>query len=217
MLFSAPPTNAGERDMKLYDTRLAPNPRRVRVFLAEKGIVVPSEQVDLGKLEQKGEDYSRINPFQRTPTLVLDDGTVISESVAICLYFEALQPDPPLFGEGPLGRAMVEMWQRRAEFHLLLPVAMAFRHSHPAMSEMEKPQFPDFAAANRPRAVEALRVLDQELATRPFVAGETYSIADITAMIAIDFMRPARIDMPPGLDHLARWHKDVSSRPSAKA
>ena len=217
MLFSAPPTNAGDPEMKLYDTRLAPNPRRVRVFLAEKGIVVPSEQVDLGKLEQKGEDYSRINPFQRTPTLVLDDGTVISESVAICLYFEALQPDPPLFGEGPLGRAMVEMWQRRAEFHLLLPVAMAFRHSHPAMSEMEKPQFPDFAAANRPRAVEALRVLDQELATRAFVAGDSYSIADITAMIAVDFMRPAKIEMPDDLPNLARWHKEVSSRPSAKA
>jgi glutathione S-transferase len=203
--------------MKLYDTKLAPNPRRVRVFLAEKGITVPTEQVDLGAMQQKSEEYSRLNPFQRTPALVLDDGTVLTESVAICLYFEALQPDPPLFGQGPLGRAMVEMWQRRAEFHLLLPIAMTFRHSHPAMAEMEKPQIPDFAASNRPRAVEALRVLDQELATRQFLAGDSYSIADITAMIAVDFMRPAKIEMPAGLDNLARWYGEVSTRPSAKA
>ncbi len=119
--------------MKLYDGGRAPNPRRVRVFLAEKGIKVPTEQVDLGKLQQRSDAYSAINPMQRVPALVLDDGTVIAESIAICRYFEALHPDPPLFGRGALDCALVEMWNRRAELHLLFPVASVFQHLHPAM------------------------------------------------------------------------------------
>ena len=103
--------------MKLYDGGRAPNPRRVRIFLAEKGITVPTEQVDFGKLEQRSDAYAAINPMQRVPALVLDDGTVIAESIAICRYFEALQPDPPLFGRGALESALVEMWNRRAELH----------------------------------------------------------------------------------------------------
>ena len=109
--------------MKLYDGGRAPNPRRVRIFLAEKGIKVPTEQVDLGALQQRSEAYTAINPMQRVPALVLDDGTVIAESIAICRYFEALHPDPPLFGRGALESALVEMWNRRAELHLFLPVA----------------------------------------------------------------------------------------------
>src|ERR1700691_2364423 len=104
--------------MKLYDGGRAPNPRRVRVFLAEKGIEILAEQVDLGSLQHRSEAYTAINPMQRVPALVLDDGTVITESIAICRYFEALQPDPPLFGSGALDVALVEMWNRRAEFHL---------------------------------------------------------------------------------------------------
>ncbi len=119
--------------MKLYDGGRAPNPRRTRIFLAEKGITIPTEQVDLGALQQRSENYTAINPLQRVPALVLDDGTVITESIAICRYFEALRPDPPLFGSGALQIALVEMWNRRAELHLLLPVSNIFRHLHPAM------------------------------------------------------------------------------------
>jgi len=108
--------------MKLYDGGRAPNPRRVKVFLAEKGITVPTEQVDLGKLAHKSPAYTAINPLQRVPALELDDGTIISESIAICRYFEALHPEPPLFGTGPQEAAVVEMWERRIEFHLLGPI-----------------------------------------------------------------------------------------------
>ena len=126
--------------MKLYDRDRAPNPRRVRIFLAEKGITLPMEQVDLGALAQMSADYAAINPLKRVPALVLDDGTVLTESIAICRYFEALKPDPPLFGRGALELARVEMWNRRLELHLLFPVSHVFRNSHPAMKEMEVPQ-----------------------------------------------------------------------------
>lgn len=203
--------------MKLYDTKVAPNPRRVRIFLAEKGIAVPTVQVDLAKSEQKNADYSQVNPLQRTPALVLDDGTVLTESVAICRYFEETNPAPPLFGEGAVGKATVEMWQRRSELNFLLPTAMAFRHSHPAMAEMEKPQIPEVAETNRPRVIEYLRFLDKELGTRAFVAGDTFTIADITSLVAADFMRPAKVRVPEELRNFARWYKAVSERPSATA
>ena len=122
--------------MKLYDGGRAPNPRRVRIFLAEKGITVPAEQVDLGTMQQRSKAFTAINPMQRVPALLLDDGTVIAESIAICRYFEALHPDPPLFGWGALESALVEMWNRRAELHLLFPVAAVFQHQHPAMKQM---------------------------------------------------------------------------------
>src|ERR1700678_4005367 len=109
--------------MKLYDGGRAPNPRRVRIFLAEKGITVPAEQVDLGTMQQRSEAFTAINPMQRVPALLLDDGTVIAESIAICRYFEALHPDPPLFGRGALDAALVEMWNRRVELHLFFPVS----------------------------------------------------------------------------------------------
>lgn len=203
--------------MKLYDSRVAPNPRRVRIFLAEKGISVPTEQVDLGRLEQRSEAFSRVNPLQRTPALVLDDGTVLTESIAICRYFEELQPDPPLFGVDALSKAQVEMWQRRVEFGLLQTVAGVFRHTHPAMREMEVPQIPAWAEAQRPRALAFLALLDAELAGRPFIAGDRFSVADITALVAVDFLKPARIVAPPELTHLAHWRAEVSARPSAAA
>jgi Glutathione S-transferase len=203
--------------MKLYDGGRAPNPRRVRIFLAEKGIEVPLVQVDIGKLEQKGTEFSRINPLQQVPALELDDGTIITESIAICRYFEELHPEPALFGRGALGTALVEMWQRRVEFHLLQGVQYVFRHTHPAMKEMEVPQVPAWAEATRPRVLSFLRLLDRELAGRPFIAGEEFSVADITALVAVQFMKPARIDMPEGLAHLERWYNSVAARPSASA
>lgn len=200
--------------MKLYDGGRAPNPRRVRIFLAEKGITVPTEQVDLGKLEQRSDAFSAINPIQRVPALVLDDGTVITESIAICRYFDALHPEPPLFGRGPLETALVEMWQRRVELHLLTVVSHAFRHLHPAMAALEVPQVAAWGEANKPRALEFLAFLDAELAQRPYVAGARYSVADITAVVAVDFMKPAKIAVPDGLAHLRRWHAEVSARPA---
>jgi glutathione S-transferase len=201
--------------MKLYDTARAPNPRRVRIFLAEKGIVVPMEQVDLGKLEQWSETFTAINPLQQTPSLILDDGTIIAESLAICRYFEELQPKPALFGEGALGKANVEMWQRRVELHFFSRVLNVFRHGHPKMAEREKPQIPAFAEANRPKALGFLGLLDGELANRPFIAGDDFSVADITALAGVDFMKPAGLAMPEDLPHLAQWYARVSSRPSA--
>ncbi len=203
--------------MKLYDGGRAPNPRRVRVFLAEKGITVPAEQVNLGTMQQRSEAYTAINPLQRVPALVLDDGTVIAESIAICRYFETMQPDPPLFGRGALEEALVEMWNRRAELHLLFPVSSVFRHLHPAMAQLEVPQVPEWGEANKPRAMSFLEFLDGELKNRPYVAGEKYSVADITAMIAVDFMRVAKLAVPDALTNLKRWHASVAARPSASA
>jgi glutathione S-transferase len=203
--------------MKLYDGGRAPNPRRVRIFLAEKGIDIPTEQVDLGALQQRSQAYTAINPMQRVPALVLDDGTVIAESIAICRYFEALSPEPPLFGRGALDCALVEMWNRRAELHLLFPVASVFQHQHPAMKQMVTPQVPDWGEANKPRVAAFLRFLDGELKARPFVAGANYTVADITAMVAVDFMRVSKLAVPEELGNVRRWHQAVSARPSAAA
>jgi glutathione S-transferase len=203
--------------MKLYDSKMAPNPRRARIFLAEKGISIPTEQVDMMKMEHRTPEYTALNPLQRMPALVLDDGTIITESIAICRYFEALQPEPPLFGVGATEIAQVEMWNRRAELNLLFCVAQVFRHSHPAMKDLEVPQVPDWAEANRPRIGEYLRMLDAELKDRPFVAGDRYSVADITTLCAIDFMKPIRTPVPEECINVKRWHAEVSARPSARA
>lgn len=203
--------------MKLYDSSRAPNPRRVRVFLAEKGIAVPTEPIDLGTLEQKSVAFSAVNPLQRVPALVLDDGTVITESIAICRYFEATHPEPPLFGTATLESVMIEMWNRRVEFHLFGPVSQVFRHLHPAMKQMEVPQVPAWGEANKPRVYEFLSFLDRELASRPFIAGRHFTVADITALIAVDFMKPAKLVVPDELGRLKRWHAEVSARPSAAA
>jgi glutathione S-transferase len=203
--------------MKLYDGGRAPNPRRVRIFLAEKGVSVPTEQVDLGALEHKSAEFSALNPLQRVPALVLDDGAVLTESIAICRYFEAVQPEPPLFGRGAREEAWVEMWQRRLELHLLFPVAHVFRNQHPAMKDMEVPQVPAWAEANKPRIADFVAFLDRELQNRQFIAGDRYSVADITGLVALDFMKPAKLTVEDSLASVRRWHADLSTRPSAAA
>ncbi len=203
--------------MKLFDGGRAPNPRRVRVFLAEKGIEVAKVSVDMGAMEHKKADVSSRNPLQRLPVLELDDGTILTETVAICRYFEELHPDPALFGRGALGKAMVEMWQRRIEQNLFQPVAFAFRHIHPAMREWEIPQVPEWGEVNKPKAIEFLALLDKELASREFAAGDEYSIADITGLCALDFMKPAKIVMPDEFSSVRRWHQALAARPSASA
>jgi glutathione S-transferase len=203
--------------MKLYEDQRAPNPRRVRIFLAEKGIDVPRQQVDIMSEEHKSAELLKLNPFARLPILVLDDGRCISETIAICRYFETVKPEPPLFGTDPVDQATVEMWQRRVEQNLFMPVAFAFRHSHPRMAHLEVPQVREWGEANVPKVKEMLRYLDGELEDRPFIAGERFSVADITALCAIDFMKVIKLKLDDDHPSLGRWHADVSARPSASA
>src|SRR5215470_13215040 len=204
----------GGTTMKLYvDAGRAPNPRRVRIFLAEKGVTVPAEAIDLGAQAHKTSQFRAINPMQRLPALMLDDGAAIAESIAICRYIEALHPAPPLFGEGAREQALIEMWQRRVEFHLLAVVSSVFRHLHPAMAALEVPQVAAWGEANKPRVMDFLAFLDAELGQRPYVAGARFSVADITAMVAIDFMRPAKLAVPDSCAAVQRWHREVSARP----
>ena len=203
--------------MKLYDGGRAPNPRRVRIFLAEKGIEVPLLPIDMVAMGHKSDEMTGRNPLQRLPVLELDDGTILTESVAICRYFEEFQPEPALFGRGALGKAQIEMWNRRMELTLLSAVAAAFRHVHPAMKEWEVPQVPEWGEANKPKAIAFLSILARELADREFIAGDEFSIADITGLVAVDFMKPARIAIPDELANVLRWRETVSARPSAQA
>lgn len=203
--------------MKLYDAGWVPNSRRVRIFLKEKGVEIPIQPVDLGAMEHRSPAYSALNPLQRVPALELDDGTVLTESIAICRYFEALHPEPLLFGRAPIEIATIEMWQRRIELHLLFGTTQVFRHLHPGMKEFEVPQIAEWGEANKSRVLDFLSLLDRELANRRFAAGDRYSVADITGLISVDFLRAARLSLPAELVHVARWHAELAARPSASA
>lgn len=200
--------------MKLYDSPRAANPRRVRIFLAEKDVVIETVPVDIMAGEHLEDAFTRLNPLQRLPVLVLDDGTVIAESVAICRYFEETHPDPPLFGRDPKEKALVEMWQRHVEFGLLIPAQQAFRHTHPAMRELEVPQVPDWGEANKSKILTFLSILERQLCHDEFVVGDTYSIADITALVGIDSLKLAKVRVPDDLERLKKWYDRVSSRAS---
>ncbi|MEQ9642016.1 MAG: glutathione S-transferase family protein [Alphaproteobacteria bacterium] len=202
--------------MKLYDTTMAPNPRRVRIYLAEKGIEVPMEQVDLGNMAHKSDAFVKLNPLMRVPVLELDDGTCISESMAICRYFEETQPEPPLFGRDPKEKALVEMWNRRVELNVYNAVAAAFRHGNPGMAEREE-QVAGWAEVNQRRAPEMFDFLDASLGDSKYFVGDYFSIADISALITVDFARVIKLRIGEQHKNLARWHADVSGRPSAKA
>ena len=209
--------------MKFYDCKTAPSPRRVRIFLAEKGIEVDTEQVDLASGEQHGEAYRRINPDCVVPALQLDDGSCISEVLAICQYFEELQPEPPLMGRDIEERARVTMWNSKIEQQGLLPMADAFRNAAKGLKgrAVTGPdayeQIPELAERGRQRVARFLRRLDEHLADRQFVAGDVFSIADISAMVLVDFARWIKLDIPDDALNLARWYGEVSARPSATA
>ena len=203
--------------MYIIETHAAPSPRRVNIFLAEKGIVVPRQERDMMTEDLKVGEFAKRNPWHRVPILVLDDGHTIAETVAICRYFEEISPEPPLFGVGPVGKAEVEMWNRRVELGLWAAVFSVFRHLHPKMAHLEVPQVAAWGEANKEKVNYELGRLDTHLAASHFLAGEAYSIADITALVAIDFMRPARLGRPDAFPNVMRWHADVSGRPSAKA
>lgn len=202
--------------MKLYDSKIAPNPRRVRIFLAEKGIAVPTVQVDIGSGENRKSPYIDKNPLGGTPMLELDDGTCIAETVAICRYFEETQPSPPLMGTDAKDKAVVEMWQRRMELELFRYVTGCFQNTHDFFKGRIE-QVPAFGEVCRKTARARLAWLDRDLANRPFLAGDRYTIADITALCALDFGRVVDIRIAPEQKNLLRWYGSVSSRPSAKA
>ena len=203
--------------MKLYDYKAGPNPRRVRIFLAEKGISVPLVHTDIVKREQKTPEFLAKNPIGSIPVLELEDGTCISESVAICRYFEELHPDPPLFGTTALEKATIEMWLRRVELNFMVPVGMVWIHGHPLTARLIK-QIPEAADQNRKRVHMGYKLLDDQLADNAFVVGGTYSVVDAVLLASLDFANGlVGVPYDPELQHLKRWHDAVSARPSADA
>lgn len=210
--------------MKLYDMDKAPNPRRVRIFLAEKGLSVAREEVDIPGGANLAPDYLAINPRGTVPCLLLDDGQVIDESIAICRYFEALHPEPNLFGEDALEMARVEQWQRRCEFDGLFAIASVFRteaapFASRAMpgSAPPLPAIPALAERGRILTQHFLDTLDARLRQSPYVAGDRFTVADITALVAVDFAKWIRMRVSDAHTGTARWYADVSARPSARA
>lgn len=202
--------------MKLYEAATAPNCRRVRIFLAEKGIEVPIVPVDIVAAENRQPPYLAKNPMGGVPVLELDDGSYLAESMAICRYFEEVQPEPPLMGTDAREKAWIEMWQRRMELELAIPIMFAFRHQHEFFRGRIS-QVPEFGAVSKEQALARMDWLDSELAERRYVAGDDFTVADITALIGIDFGRLSKIRISEQQPNLKRWHEEVSSRPSAKA
>ena len=203
--------------MLLYDSPMpAPNPRRVRIFAAEKGIDLPRSEVSIPRREQKAADFLAKNPRGQTPILELDDGTVIAESVAIMRYLEALHPEPPLFGTTPIEIAQIEMWSRRVELILMMTVGAVWVHTH-AFTAAIPGRNEAWGETNRPRVEAAFRFFDQSLADRDFLAGNSYSAADILLLTTADFAEFIGCGMPQDCENLRDWHQRVSARPSAQA
>ena len=202
--------------MIFYDGGGAPNPRRVRVFLSEKNIEIQVKSIDIMKGDHKKNDYKKISPLSQVPALELDDGSYITESIAICRYLEALNPEPNLFGSDPSEIANIEMWQRRLELLLMIPIASVFRHGHPAMAHLED-QVPEWSEANKPKVVKFLRWLDIQIAGKEFICSDRYTVADITAFICFEFAKWPKIIIPDDCENLNKYYKRLLDRPSAKA
>lgn len=204
--------------MILYETPSpAPNPRRVRMFAAEKGIALTLQPVSLMAREHKSAEHLARNPLGQTPVLELDDGTTISESIAICRYLEALNPAVPLFGVSALEIAQIEMWIRRTEFTLGAPVRNYWVNVHPFTAQVVPERFENFGNAAVPHAMAAMAIFDTALADSAFIAGEQISMADIVLLSTIDFATFIGLAMPENLTNLRRWHSEISVRPSASA
>jgi glutathione S-transferase len=209
--------------VKFYDCVTAPSPRRVRIFLAEKGMTIPTVQVDLRNGEQFNPAFRAINPDCTVPVLVLDDGTTIPDAIAICRYIEELHPDPLLMGRNTAERAVVESWQRRVERNGFYAVMDAFRNSSPGLKGRALPgpdafeQIPALAERGRDRVQRFFTWLDARLADNEFICGADFTVADITGLVTIDFAGRAKLKPPEQMVHLRRWHTAVSARPSSKA
>ena len=202
--------------MKLYVSKYAPNPRRVSIFAAEKNIPLETVVVDLFNGEIRTPEFIAKSPFARVPVLELDDGRTLSETRAICTYLEGLKPEPNLMGEGFEERAWIEMADRQMELYLFLQIAHCVRHTHPALAPLEQPQFPDYGRAQGEKMVETMRWLDGQLARHPFVAGERFTIADITAFCGIEFAR-GMLQFNAGeggFTHLQEWRDRIAARPT---
>ncbi len=203
--------------MKIYDFTFAPNPRRVRMFLSEKGIKVPYEQVDIMSGQNRTPEFLKKNPMGGLPVLEFDDGAHLCESVAICRYFEGTHPEPVLMGADTRDRAFVEMWDRRMELDLFGPIARAFQNTT-ELFKGRMQQFPDYGNAQRETAIQRLRWLDGELKDRKFIAGDRLTIADITAFVGIELGRTmGGLVIPEELKNVSRWLAEMSQRPSAQA
>lgn len=209
--------------MKFYDCATAPSPRRVRMFLSEKGVTVPTVQVDLRSGEQFGDAFRAINPDLTVPALVLDDGTTIGDAIAICRYFEDLHPEPSLMGRDAREKAVIEEWQRRSERDGFYAVMEAFRNATPGLKGRAWPgpfnyeQIPALAERGKLRVQNFLNLMNDHLDGRTFVALERFSVADITAFITVEFAAWAKVRMTDAHPHLQRWHRAIGERPSAKA
>lgn len=204
--------------MLFYDAaNPAPNPRRVRIFLAEKNLKVPTQQLSIMAGEHKKPEFLAVNPLGQIPALQLDDGDVITESLSICRFFEALNPDPPMFGKGPKGTAEVDMWVRRVELRLMVPVGMVWMHTHPFTARVVVPQYTEFGESNRPRVIAAMRYFDSALGETGWLAGKDYTIADITLLTTLDFAIFIGIGIPEDMPKLQAWHARATARPSAQA
>lgn len=202
--------------MKIYETRTAPNPRRVRIFLAEKNIPMEYVQLDLLKGENMAPEMRAKNPIGKVPILELDDGTCIGETVAICRYFEETHPASPLFGATPLAKAQIEMWQRQVEFGLMMQIGMCFQHTTGYFKDRMTP-VKEFGEVAGNIAQSYLKQLERRLTSSEFIGGDSYSIADITALCAIDFARVVKVRPDQTQTNIQRWYDAVSSRPSAQA
>jgi glutathione S-transferase len=202
--------------MLLYHDPRAPNPRRVRIFLAEKGVQVETIEVAIASSANRSPEYLAKNPLGLLPVLELADGRILRESMAICRYLEELHPEPNLFGTDPWERAQIEQWNRHAELEMLWPVAQTFRNTHAFWVGRIK-QSAEFGTIAREIVGERLAWFDGELGKRAYVAGDRFSVADITLLCAIDFGKVSQIRLGPEHPNLARWHAAVSGRPSAKA
>ena len=202
--------------MIFYDGGGAPNARRVRIYLSEKGLDIPMKTIDIMKGEHKTDEYKKISPLSQVPALELDDGTFITESIAICRYFEALNPDPNLMGTDPNEIAIIEMWQRRLELLLMIPIASVFRHGHPAMAHLEN-QVIEWSEANKPRILGFYNWLDKQLKGKDFICLDRYTLADVTALTCFEFAKWPKINIPEDCLNLKKYYQMLSDRPSAKA
>ncbi len=208
--------------MRFFDCQPAPSPRRVRIFIAEKGADIPVEQVDLGSGEHLGEAFRKINPDCTVPVLELDNGTALTETIAICDYLESQFPEPPLLGDSPEARAEVLQWNAKIEQQGLAAVAESFRNHAKGFRgrSLTGPegfeQIPELVPRGRRRVEVFMAKLDAHLQDRPFICGDTFSMADITALVTIDMSAWIKLPIPESQPTLRGWHERVSSRPSAR-
>ena len=209
--------------MKYYDFGLAPNPRRVNVFINEKGLKIETVDINLRSGEQFSADFLKVNPLATVPCLALNDGSTLTETMAICRYLEALHPTPCLFGATPMDIARIEQWSRRAEFEGFLPAADALRNGEPRFANRAVPgpqdyaQIAELAERGKTRCLAFFGELDKQLAGREFLATDAFSAADINAYITVEFAARVGVKPAPGMGHLLRWYKAVGERPSVRA